>query len=308
MTPQVRSPRTEYFRVHGVCAETLTRNGMFGGASKADKSQTRKVTPVLPFLPSFLSIVAALVFPALVGLLIISGVSRVVNRKYLVAFALGLYFWFFSDTIGDAAYLDVNAGLGGGAVQVALVLLFIIGVLLVFSVDRETFRAGNSSRLGFGIPLLVAFALGIHGFGEGAAFAATAATTPATGLLDAFGGVTAASAFVLHKALEPMMIGAAYWAYARDHAKNTAGYARDILLLTLIFALPGVVGAATDYYWLYDTTYFFALGLGTSLYAAVRLAKPLFWDTEGSKWESTKTAIAIILGFLSLYGAALLHS
>jgi len=263
---------------------------------------------VLPFLPSFLSIVAALVFPTLAGLLIISGLSRITNPKYVAAFALGLYFWFFSDTIGDAAYLDVNAGFGGGAVQLALVLLFVIGVLLVFSVDREAFKNGTSSRLGFGIPLLVAFAVGFHGFGEGAAFAATAATTPATGLFDAFGGLTAASAFIIHKALEPMIIGAAYWIYARGHAKSAAGYAEDILLLTLVFVLPGVIGAATDYYWLYDTTYFFAFGLGTSLYAAVRLAKPLFWDTGGSNWESTKIAIAMIIGFLCLYGAALLHS
>jgi len=263
---------------------------------------------VLPFLPSFLSIVAAFVFPAMLGLLIIFGAAKVANPKYLAAFALGLYFWFFSDTVGDAAYLDVNAGFGGGAVQVALVLLFVFGVLLVFSVDRDTFRPGTSSQLGFGVPLLVAFALGFHGLGEGAAFTATAATTPATGLLDAFGGITAASAFILHKALEPMMIGAAYWIYAKDHAKNAAGYAKDILILTLVFVLPGVVGAATDYYLLYDTTYFFAFGLGTSIYAAVRLAKPLFWDTGGSNWESTKTAIAIILGFLCLYGAALLHA
>ena len=263
---------------------------------------------MLPFLPSFLSIVAALALPTLAGLLIMTGAARFANPKYLVAFALGLYFWFFSDTIGDAAYLDVNAGFGGGAVQVSLVLLFIIGVLLVFSIDRETFRAGASSRMGFGIPLLVAFAVGFHGFGEGAAFAATAATTPATGLLDAFGGLTAASAFIIHKALEPMIIGAAYWIYAKDHAKSASAYARDMLLLTLVFVLPGVIGAATDYYWLYDTTYFFAFGLGTSLYAAVRLAKPLFWDTGGSSWESTKIAISMILGFLCLYGAALLHS
>jgi hypothetical protein len=49
---------------------------------------------------------------------------------------------------------------------------------------------------------------------------------------------------------------------------------------------------------LYDTTYFFAFGLGTSLYAVVRLAKPLFWEGGGSSWESTKIAIAMILGFL----------
>ena len=104
------------------------------------------------------------------------------------------------------------------------------------------------------------------------------------------------------------MIGAAYWVYARDHAKDAAGLVRDMAILTLVFVLPGVVGAATDYYWLYDTTYFFAFGLGTSLYAAVRLAKPLFADGAGSGWESTKIAVAMVLGFLCLYGAAMLHA
>jgi hypothetical protein len=264
---------------------------------------------LLPFFSSFVSIVAAFVFPALVGLMVIAGAARSVNAKYLAAFALGLYFWFFSDTIGDSAFLDVNAGFGGGAIQVALVLLFVAGLVLVFSLDRNAFGQGPVGvGVGFGVPLLVAFALGIHGLGEGAAFMATAATTPATGLLDAFGGLSAAAAFVLHKMLEPMMVGAAYWVYSRDHAKNPAGVAKDIIALTFVFVLPGIVGAATDYYWLYDTTYFFAFGLGTSLYAAMRLARPLFSSSQSPRWESLRIAIAVTLGFLSLYCAALLHS
>jgi len=264
---------------------------------------------VLPFFSSFLAIVAALVIPAVVGLLIVSGMAKVVKARYIAAFALGLYFWFFSDTIGDAAFLDVNSGFGGGAVQLALVILFVMGVILVFSIDPQTFKSGSlAGGLGFGIPLLVAFAVGFHGFGEGAAFAATAATTPATGLLEAFGGTSAAAAFVIHKALEPMMIGAAYWIYAREHAKTSTGLVRDILVLTLVFVLPGVIGAATDYYWLYDTTYFFAFGLGTSLYAVVRLAGPLFSETVQARWDSMKIAVAVVVGFLCLYSAALLHS
>jgi zinc transporter ZupT len=264
---------------------------------------------LLSFLPSFLAIVAALVFPTLVGLLLVSGAARLARAKYLAAFGLGIYLWFFSDTIGDAAYLDVNAGFGGGAVQVALVLLFIVGVVLLFSLDRTSFRADSDAKtIGFAIPLLVALAVGFHGFGEGAAFIATAGATSATGLLDAFGGLSAAVAFMLHKALEPMMIGAAYWVYARDHAKSTTARAKDTLLLALVFVVPGIVGGATDYSSAYDTTYFFAFGLGTSIYAAVRLARPLFQDSDGSKWESLKVAIALMLGFLSLYSAALLHS
>jgi hypothetical protein len=264
---------------------------------------------VLPFGESFLAIVAALVIPTLVGLFVIAGVAKSVSQRYLAAFTLGIYFWFFSDTIGDSSYLDVNSGFSGGVVQLALVILFAVGLILVFSLDRTIFKPGPATiGLGFGVPLLVAFAVGFHGFGEGAAFSATAAATPSTSLLDAFGGLSAAIAFILHKALEPMMIGAAYWTYARDHAKNASGVIRDMLVLTAVFTIPGIVGGATDYFLNYETTYFFAFGLGTSIYAAVRLAKPLFWEPNISNSESVKIALLVLFGFLCIYFAALFHS
>jgi hypothetical protein len=255
------------------------------------------------------ALAAALVLPAFAGLLIVAGASRFVSPRYLAAFALGIFLWFFSDTMGDSAFLDVNSGFGGGAVQISLVFLFIFGVLLVFSLDRGTLRTTSGLAGGsFGVPLLVAFAVGMHGFGEGAAFTATAATTPASALLDAFGGTSAAAAFILHKALESMMVGAAYWAYAKGRVNASAGLLRDIIVLALVFVIPGIVGAATDYYLLYDTTYFFAFGLGTSLYAALTLAKPLYAEVGMSGWESAKLALLIIFGFLCLYFAALLHA
>jgi len=66
---------------------------------------------------------------------------------------------------------------------------------------------------------------------------------------------------------------------------------------------PIMIGAAMT-----ATGYFFAFGLGTSIYAAVRLAKHLFWGTGTSNRESTKIGIAMIVGFLCLYSAALLHA
>lgn len=271
----------------------------------------------LPFAMSFLAIAAALVVPTIIGLFIITAVAKKsVSSRYLAAFTLGIYFWFFSDTIGDSSYLDVNSGFTGGATQVALVALFAAGLLLVFSLDRTIFKPGMAhggglaaAALGFfGVPLLVAFAVGFHGFGEGAAFSATAAATPSINLLDAFGGLSAAVAFILHKGLEPMMVGAAYWVYAKDHAKSTWGIVRDILILTLVFTIPGIIGGATDYFLNYDTTYFFAFGLGTSIYAAIRLAKPLFWDENISNSESLKIALLVLFGFLCIYFAALFHS
>jgi hypothetical protein len=263
---------------------------------------------VLPFAESFAAIVAAFVFPTLVGLLIVAAAARLLIPKYLAAFALGIWLWFFSDTIGDSAYLDANAGFGGGVDQLALVLLFAIAVLLFFTLDRSAFdRGGGEGSLGLYVPLLVALALGIHGLGEGAAFSSTAANTPAASLLDAFGGLSPALAFVVHKALESMMVGAIYWVCCKGRAWNATALLKDLVALAVVFVLPGIVGAATAYYLSYDVTYVFAVGLGASVYVATKLVGPLF-APSASRWESTKIASSVLLGFLCLYGAALLHS
>ncbi len=264
---------------------------------------------MLAFPDSFAAIVAALVLPSFVGLLIVAGLTKLVKARYLAAFALGIYFWFFSDTIGDSAYLDVNAGFTGGLAQAAMIALFAFGLLLVFSVDRDVFKPGaENGKRSLAIPLLLAFAIGIHGFGEGAAFSSTAAATSSTNLLDAFGGTSAGVAFLLHKTLEPMMIGAAYCVYAGDRVKKATWVIRDVLLLTFVFTLPGIIGGATNYFLNYDTSFLFALGLGTSLYAPLRLAKPLFSDEGASRSDSIRFATCVLLGFGLLYLAALFHA
>jgi hypothetical protein len=264
---------------------------------------------MLSFVESFAAIEAALVVPTLIGLLISAGAAKLAGPRYLAAFALGVYFWFFSDTIGGSSYLDVNSGFTGGLAQVALVALFAFGLVLLLSVDKEIFKPGPTvAGTSLAIPLLVAVAVGIHGFGEGAAFSATAAATSSTNLFDAFGGVTAAVAFILHKGIEPMMVGAAYWVYSAGRAKGGGALLRDSLFLALAFVLPGTIGAATDYFLNYETTYFFALGTGTSIYAAIRLAKPLFWGNDIAGSDSLKLALLMVFGFLCIYFAALFHS
>lgn len=269
---------------------------------------------MLGFAETFGATIASFILPAAAGLLIISVAARFLTPKYLAAFAIGLYFWFFSDTIGDANLLGANEGFTGGVFHLALWVAFGVGLVLMFSLDREMFTPGpEGMKFGFAIPLLVAVAVGIHGFGEGAALSATAVSTPSTNLVDAFGGATAGAAFVLHKALEPMMVGAAYWVYAKDHAKDMSGRMKDIVILTLAFTLPGIVGGAMAYYIVQaypnvDFTYVFALGLGTSIYAAVRLARGMFEGTRSSATDSTKMALLIVLGVTCLYLAAQLHA
>ena len=255
------------------------------------------------------------------GLLVIVWSGRVVKSKYLAAFAFGIFLWFFVDTIQGSALLDVNAGFTGGAGQIAAVALFITGVIVTFWIDRRRGLFSPESivrTVSVGIPLLVAGAIGIHGLGEGAAFGATAYSTPSTSLLDAFGGVSAGVAYLLHKGLEPIMAAACYCVYTRRTESGVKGQLRDVLLLSLAFVLPSLIGAVVGYFVMgpatgfvagFDTTYFFALGTGTSIYAALRLSRALF-RSEGpmTAEDSIKMAVPIMLGFIAIYFAALFHS
>ena len=264
---------------------------------------------VVPFAPAFFDIAAAFALPSFLGLVMALGASRLAGPRYLAAFSFGLYFWFFSDTLGDSAYLGLNSGFEGGTAQAALLLLFASGLVLVMLLDRRVFEGGDgNSHISLLVPSVMALALGIHGIGEGAAFGAVAAQSPTSDLLSAFGGTSPALAFLLHKFLEPIMIGTAYATYAGQRARSGTAVAKDLLFLTVIFCLPGVVGAWVGYYQSFDATNVFALGLGASFYAPLRLARPLFWETNASKWGSVIFALVIMLGFLSLYFAGLFHA
>jgi hypothetical protein len=267
---------------------------------------------MIGFLDSFVPWTAATFIPALVGLAIIVLAGDFLKPRYLAAFAIGIFLWFFVDTIGGSASLDVNSGFNGGGGQISLTGLFTVGLLFFFIIDRK--RNVLSPQLAVGkyglvIPILVAASIGIHGLGEGAAFGGTASTISSTSLLDAFGSISAGVAYVLHKALEPMMIGACYCIYSKDHAKRTTSRVRDILVLAIIFTIPSLIGAATGYFLTYDSSFFFALGTGTSVYALTRLTGPLFDNIQPlSAKESVTIAVLIILGLLTIYFAALFHS
>lgn len=267
---------------------------------------------MIGFTESFLAWTASTLIPGFLGLLVITWIGRKIAPIYLAAFALGIFLWFFVDTISGSALLDVNSGFTGGLSQLGVVVLFIVGVLFFVWTDRN--RSIFSPELAIGkyglaIPVLVAFAVGLHGLGEGAAFGATAYSTTSSSLLDAFGGITAGVAYVLHKGLEPMMIGACYTVYFNANSARLKDWIRNVSLLGILFVIPSLLGAATGYFLVYDTTYAFALGTGTSIYVVYRLAAPLFLkDDRSPSKESIKIAAAWLLGFLAIYIAALFHS
>lgn len=261
---------------------------------------------MLPFLDSFGAWTLATFPPVVAGFTLMVLVGGLVKPRYLAAFALGIFFWFFVDTIQGSSNLQVSAGFGGGIGQVAMVVLFAVGAIAFFSLDRSLFsEPGEVPALL--VPLLVAMAVGIHGLGEGSAFGSTAAQTSIPSVLAAFGGVAEGSAYVLHKLLEPMMAGAVYALFTEIHPRSSNQLAREILLLSLAFTIPSLIGAAAGYYLSYDATYFFALGTGTSLYAAFRLAGQTLTG-PGARNDSSKVAVALVLGFILIYLAALVHA
>src|SRR5439155_5116081 len=210
------------------------------------KTRRSPFPTMIEFAVGFIAWLASTWIPAFVGLLVIVWASQIVKPRYLTAFALGIFLWFFVDTIQGSALLDVNAGFTGGAAQVAAVGLFIVGVLSVFWIDRRRGLFSSESTtatVSVAIPLLVAGAIGIHGLGEGAAFGATAYSTSSTSLLDAFGGVSAGVSYLLHKGLEPMMAGACYVVYSKRTGTSITSQLRDLLLLGIVFVLPSLVGA-----------------------------------------------------------------
>lgn len=258
-----------------------------------------------------LGVWAAVTFlPAFAGLLIMNFAGRVVRTRYLAAFALGIFMWFFVDTIGGAANLDVSQGFAFPAQQIGILVLFSLGVLAFFAVDNDLLSFGPSpSQISLFVPLLVALAVGFHGFGEGSAFGNTAASSESASLIDTFGGISAGVAYALHKALEPMIVGAVYVAFSGGRWKNVSTMLKDVLALSLVFVVPSLAGAAVGYSVSDYGVYFYGLGTGAAIYAALRLARAAFSDSgDPSKNDSLKFALFLLVGFLCIYGAALLHA
>ncbi|MDE1852851.1 MAG: hypothetical protein KGI38_03780 [Thaumarchaeota archaeon] len=262
---------------------------------------------MIPYLVAFVSFLGATLIPVLLGLGLVTTAGRRIRREYLAALAVGIFLWYFSDTVGDSAYLDVNASFSGGIEHVALFALFAVGLLLVFALDTHAFSPETEApAYSLAIPILMAFAIGIHGLGEGADTGATAALTQSTSVLDAFGGLSPGVGYVIHKALEPMMVGVSYCIYSKGRLTDMRRVLRDVFTLAAVFTVPAVIGEAFAYSVPFDTTYAFAFATGTSFYAVVRLSKPLF-NSHLSESESFRAALFLLLGLGSIYFAALFH-
>lgn len=257
---------------------------------------------MIPFPTAIGSFFAATAVPAIVGLLVSVWAGKLVSQKYIAAFGLGVFLWFFVDTVEGTVNLDAASGLSGGARQVEMVVIFAVGLVVTAYLVRSERRGGLAESIGLGAMGVIAVAVGIHGFGEGSEFGAIAVQTSSTGILQAFGGTSEGLAYVLHKAIEPVMIGAVYSSFASRRGHGTP--ARELTALGLLFSIPSVVGASLGYLASYDSSVGYALGAGTSIVAAIFLARG---TSPGEAGLSPKLAIALGAGFLLLYAAELVH-
>lgn len=254
--------------------------------------------------------------PAYVGLLVAVAVGGS-RPQYLAAFAIGVFLWFFSDTIGGSSYLAVNEGLSGGLSHLTLVILFGVALVAFFLVEGGTTRHGGADTpprsQPLVIPVLVAVALSIHGMGEGVDFGNLASSTSSTSIIGAFGGYAPAASYMAHKVLEPVAIGACYSSFSvfgRGLSSRSISHWKGLVLVGTIFGIPTLIGAAAGYYFPFDTTYLFALGAGASVYVLFKIVQVLFERSNPlrSFGESMRIALFSLLGFVLIYVAALFHS
>ncbi len=270
-----------------------------------------------------LGILAATFIPAYISLYLVRYLRSFIHLRYIAAAGVGLSIWYFFDTMNDAAQLDVNSGFSGGLPHLGLIIVFILGIttLAVFdyiavptsdarAVIAETPRVKLvSSKAWFLIPAAIAAVSGIHGLGEGWGFGTAASGTGSQSLVDAFGGLSALASYPMHKFLEAAIIAAAYSAYVAG--AGTKGARWQIPVLGVLFALPSAIGATIGYSVSLDTTYFFAFGVTSALYAVLRLVEPVRRDFKIGENAPTylgpKVFAALLIGFLLLYGAALFH-
>ena len=263
---------------------------------------------MLPFGITDLEFSLVTFVSAFLGISLVIVISKRIGAKLIAGFALGVYLWFFTDTLAGANYLDVNNGFSLSAGLVSLVLLFVVGLVVFFGIGGNIFSGDSAGATGIFVALLAALALGLHGMAEGGDFGFTASQTPSSSLLDAFGGVAPSVSWVLHKMLEPTIAAACYVAITGTGSKSNSAKLVDALALSAVFVAPAVVGSIAGYYAPFDTTYVYALGLGTSVYALARVGRALYSPGGSQSWLSLKIAVAVALGFLLIFISALLHS
>ncbi len=274
---------------------------------------------MIEFGVSFIEFVLPTFVPIYVGMFLLIALSNVtrVDTRYLSAYALGLLFWFFFDTLNDAVQLDVNQGYSFDFNHIGLVTLFIIGFLLftllggLLSSKGESPSGKQENSFPFLLAILVALGMGCHGVGEGIEFGGLSAGTQASNVLDAIGGTSGGVGYVLHKLLESTIVIVVFISLARANGFPFRKQLWQTVMVGFAFGILSAVGEVVGYFVPIDSSWFYALGAGAALFVVLQVIKPIFAankDDEVTYSQWVKISIAMILGFLLLYAAALFHS
>jgi hypothetical protein len=285
---------------------------------------------LISYALSVVGILVVTLIPAYLALYLVSNLKPIKTR-YIAAAGIGLTFWWFFDTMGDAAALDSNQAIYpfsafGGLSHFSLIVTFAAGIAALAIFDHfavpnpdatsAEIQSGASARSMSKyakslilIPIGVAAVMGIHGLGEGWDFASAAAAVPTSSIVDAFGGVNAIISYPLHKFFEGAIIAAVYTAYvARSNSPKATWH---IPVLGLLLGFTSVIGASIGYTVSFDTTYFYAFGVTAAFYAMLRLVEAVNLRFKVGENAPTflgwKIFLAIGIGFFLLYTAALFH-
>lgn len=287
---------------------------------------------LIDFIQTLLAIAVGTIVPVYLSLYLTSMVKpgRGPRFRYVAALGLGILLYFFIDVTIDSTELGVNSGFSGGAPQLGLILSFALGVLILSALEYQLLspsKNGNYSNapsifpegILFVIPALIALGIGIHGAGEGSSFSYVASTTSSASLVDAFGGYGAVISYVIHKFLEAIVVGCAYFIYVLCDSRSaspTGGLQRrrwEIPLLGALLWIPSLIGTVVGYSFAVDPIYFYAFASGASVYSLLRLAIPAAqpsFELENYNYSRSMFSLSIVIlaGFLVLYFAALFHS
>jgi hypothetical protein len=273
---------------------------------------------MIEFSISLVEFILATFAPLYVGMVFITYLQMKfkLSVRYLSAFALGLMFWFFFDTLNDSVQLDVNEGFNFPASHIGLVSVFVFGFLVIallstFLVSKKTNRIDAGVSAYFDAAIVVAVGMGFHGIGEGVEFGGLSAGTQAFTILDAIGGYSGGISYIIHKFLEATIVMIVYIGLTVGEHASFRSKLSKITTLGLAFGLPSAFGEVIGYFVELNSAYFFALGAGAALSVTLLIVWPMFRTTEDgqltySQW--TRLMLAALIGFLCLYGAALFHS
>jgi hypothetical protein len=239
---------------------------------------------------SLVMVFGAVFVPIAIGGTIGVIIGETTGRKpVMIASAIGILVWLFLDLMSDSSFLDVNRGLEGGWGQVAIFITFVAGLGILVLVDHDFLDSKPAPTY---VALLAAVAMGFHSAGEAMELGGALATVG----LDVILGLPALS-FILHKILEGFVLSAFLVV-----GVQTPSFKRSMLQSAIVGAFA-LLAEPLGYLSLFESSYFFAMGAGGTIYMIWRLV----FHTSGSDGR-TLVLSGFVIGFIFVYLAALLHA